>query len=151
VIFPNMLLSPQREHLVMHIRVPIDDTHTQIFRVQFTPNDDGRPQPQPEQVPVRYQACFRGEDGEYHLDTFASQDAMAWESQGPVTDRARETLGSSDRGIVMYRRLLREQIDALAEGKEPLGIIRDPALNNRIKIDVSTGQARMAKMAEAAG
>jgi len=151
VIFPNMLLSPQRQHLVMHIRTPIDDTHTRIFRVQFTPNDNGRPQPQPAEVPVRYQDSFRNEDGEYHLDTFASQDAMAWETQGQVTDRERETLGSSDRGIVMYRRLLREQIDALAEGKEPIGVIRDPALNNRIKIEVSTGQARMAKMAEAAG
>jgi 5,5'-dehydrodivanillate O-demethylase oxygenase subunit len=151
VIFPNMLLSPQREHLVMHIRVPIDDTHTRIFRVQFTPNEDGRPEPQPEQVPVKYQDSFRNEDGEFHLDTFSSQDAMAWETQGPITDRERETLGSSDRGIVMYRRLLREQIDAMAEGKEPIGIIRDPSLNRRIKIEVSTGQARMARMAGAAG
>src|SRR3546814_15251977 len=28
VIFPNFLLSPQREHIVMHMRLPVDDTHT---------------------------------------------------------------------------------------------------------------------------
>lgn len=149
VIFPNMLLSPQREHLVMHMRLPVDDTHTLIFRHQFTPSADGAIQPQPKVVPVQHDKPFRGEDGEYHFNSFASQDAMAWETQGAITDRSRETLGVGDGGVVLLRKLLREQIKAVQAGKDPHGVIRDPARAAPIKIDVSEGQARMAReMAE---
>ncbi len=145
LIFPNTLLSPQRDILMMHIRLPIDDTHTKVFRVQFKPNETGEPEPQPDIPPLFVHPSFRGEDGEYHLDSFNSQDAMAWETQGKITDRSRELLGHTDRGIALYRRLLRQQIDTVEKGGEPKGIIRDPALAERIDIQISTGQARMAK------
>lgn len=150
VLFPCILLSPQREHLVMHMRLPVDDTHTRVFRMQFTPNDDGEPQPQPEMVPFEYVPSLKNEDGEYHMNSFASHDAMAWETQGRITDRSRENLGVGDQGIAQYRRLLREQIDLVEAGKEPHGVIRDESINQRIVIDVSTGQRRVAKqLAEA--
>jgi len=145
VMFPCILLSPQREHLVMHMRLPVDDTHTQIFRMQFTPNDDGKAQPQPNIVPMVRVPSLRDEDGEYHMNSFASHDAMAWETQGDVTDRSRENLGVTDQGIAQYRRLLREQIDLVEAGKEPHGVIRDEKINERIVIEVSTGQRRVAK------
>jgi 5,5'-dehydrodivanillate O-demethylase len=145
VIFPNMLLSPQREHLVMHMRLPVDDTHTQIFRYQFTPTEDGSSVPQPDVVPHKIVPSLRNEDGEYHMDSFASHDAMAWETQGKITDRSRENLGTADRGIALYRRLLTEQIQVVEDGGDPHGVIRDPAINKCISIDVSTGQARMAR------
>lgn len=151
VIFPNTLLSPQRDILMMHIRLPVDDTHTKVFRVQFKPNETGEPESQPEIPPLFVHPSFRGEDGEYHLDSFNSQDAMAWETQGAVTDRSRELLGHTDRGIALFRRLLRQQIDTVEKGGEPKGIIRDPALAERIEIQVSTGQARMAKQRAMAG
>jgi hypothetical protein len=37
-------------------------------------------------------------------------DQFACESQGPIADRTRENLGSTDKGIVLYRRLL---VDAI--------------------------------------
>jgi 5,5'-dehydrodivanillate O-demethylase len=49
-----------------------------------------------------------------------SQDAMAVETQGPILDRSRENLGVSDRGIVMLRHMLLEQIDAVRSGGRPL-------------------------------
>jgi 5,5'-dehydrodivanillate O-demethylase len=70
---------------------------------------------------------------------------MAWETQGPVTDRARENLGTTDTGIALYRRLLREQIQHVQNGEDPKGLIRDAALNDVIRIEVSTGQRRMAR------
>jgi 5,5'-dehydrodivanillate O-demethylase len=150
VIFPNLLLSPQRNTLVMHMRLPVDDTHTLIFRHEFTPNADGKAEPQPNVVPVEHIESFRDESGEYQLDTFASQDAMAWETQGAVADRGRELLGIADGGVVLYRKLLREQIKLVERGKDPHGVIRDPAKAGPIKIDVSEGQARMAReMAQA--
>lgn len=145
VIFPNYLLSPQREHLVMHMRLPVDDTHTKIFRYQFTPTEDGHSVPQPDLVPMEIVPSLRGPDGQYHMDTFASHDAMAWETQGAITDRARENLGVSDAGIALYRRLLREQIKRVQDGQDPRGLIRDPKLNTSIQIDVSKGQARVAR------
>jgi 5,5'-dehydrodivanillate O-demethylase oxygenase subunit len=94
---------------------------------------------------------FKDEDGNFHLKTFGSQDAMAWETQGPVADRSREHLGVSDRGIALYRRMLREQIALVQRGKEPAGLIRDPAKNREIAIAVSQGQARMAREMKQAG
>lgn len=150
VIFPCILLSPQRQDLVMHLRVPVDDTHTQIFRYQFTPGEagDGSDLTNP---PVDYVKPFKDENGEFHLRTFGSQDAMAWETQGAIADRTRELLGVSDRGIALYRRMLREQIQRVQAGEEPAGLIRDPAKNREIAIAVSQGQARMAREMQQAG
>lgn len=139
VIFPNILLLPPHPNIMMHFRVPVDDTHTRIFRCQYTPTEDGSEVDQPD-IPIEFTESFKNEDGEYHLTTFGSQDAMAWETQGPVTDRGREHLGTADRGVTMFRRLLREQIAAVEKGKDPAGVIRDPAVNDSIQIDLSTQQ-----------
>jgi 5,5'-dehydrodivanillate O-demethylase len=76
------------------------------------------------------------------MTTFASQDMMAWETQGRVFDRTKEMLGATDRGITMYRKLLKEQIRVVQDGGEPLGLIRDAAKNNIVTFEVSRGQAR---------
>ena len=68
---------------------------------------------------------------------------MAWETQGAIADRSREMLGASDRGIVMWRRLLKEQIELVQQGKEPVGIIRDAALNDIITFHLSKGQMNL--------
>jgi 5,5'-dehydrodivanillate O-demethylase len=144
VIFPCILMSPQRQYLMMHFRVPVDDTHTYIVRYEFLPGEKSDAS-NAENPPVEYVKPFKNEDGEFHLQTFGSQDGMAWETQGAITDRSRELLGNSDRGIALYRRMLREQIAAVQEGKEPAGLIHDPAKNQEIKIQVSSGQAKMAR------
>jgi phenylpropionate dioxygenase-like ring-hydroxylating dioxygenase large terminal subunit len=47
-------------------------------------------------------------------------DQWAVESMGRIQDRTREHLGYSDKAIVEYRRLLREQIERVEGGLEPL-------------------------------
>jgi phenylpropionate dioxygenase-like ring-hydroxylating dioxygenase large terminal subunit len=47
-------------------------------------------------------------------------DQWAVESMGRIQDRTREHLGQSDKAIVEYRRLLREQIERVEGGAEPL-------------------------------
>ena len=42
----------------------------------------------------------------------------------------------SDRGLVILRKLYREQIDIVAKGGEPMGVIRDPAKNKIIDLNV---------------
>ncbi len=47
-----------------------------------------------------------------------------------LTDRATEHLGVGDEGVIELRKLLREQIERVQQGLEPLGMIRDPAKTN---------------------
>jgi 5,5'-dehydrodivanillate O-demethylase len=83
-------------------------------------------------LPVQY-IHTKNEKGEFHMNTFLSQDAMAWETQGPLTDRFREPLGESDRGITLFRKMLRDQIRNVQQGDEPIGLVRDATQNRIIK------------------
>ncbi len=50
---------------------------------------------------------------------FRSQDAMATETAGPIYDRTREHLGSTDVAVIRLHRLLLRAAKGLADGKEP--------------------------------
>jgi phenylpropionate dioxygenase-like ring-hydroxylating dioxygenase large terminal subunit len=97
--------------------LPVDDTHHRIFNV------------------------LRGKDDEFFKRlkaTRAPRDAMSltdphfhqkfpgdWEaqvSQGPITLHSEEHLATSDRGVMMLRRLLKQQIDTVAAGGDPIGV-----------------------------
>jgi 5,5'-dehydrodivanillate O-demethylase len=62
------------------------------------------------------------------------QDRCAQESQGPIFDRTAEHLGVSDEGVILLRRMLRQSIDAVKNGRDPLGIVRDPEKNKTIRL-----------------
>jgi hypothetical protein len=53
-------------------------------------------------------------------------DLEAQGGQGPVTLNSEEHLVTSDRGIIMLRRLLLEQIRAVGTGTDPIGVNFDP-------------------------
>jgi hypothetical protein len=55
----------------------------------------------------------------------AMQDAAVQESMGPIQDRTKENLTSSDNGIIMARNRLRRAVQNLSKGISPPGI--DPA------------------------
>jgi hypothetical protein len=46
--------------------------------------------------------------------------------QGPITLHSEEHLATSDQGVVMVRRLMQRQLDAIAAGKDPAGVSFDP-------------------------
>jgi hypothetical protein len=58
----------------------------------------------------------------------------AWEAQGSISDRAKEHLGESDRGIIMFRKLLREQIQTVQNGGDPIGSNMDPNKDEVIQL-----------------
>ena len=62
-------------------------------------------------------------------ESLQSQDHMAWETQGPVADRTRERLATSDRGIVMLREMMFREMKKVRSGEDPIGVIRDPEKN----------------------
>ncbi len=53
-------------------------------------------------------------------------DVEAMVSQGVITRHSEEHLATSDKGIVMLRRLLEQQLAALREGRDPAGVSFDP-------------------------
>jgi phthalate 4,5-dioxygenase len=50
----------------------------------------------------------------------AEQDAMIQHSQGPIADRTREILNTTDAAVVRFRSLVLKEAAALAEGVEPV-------------------------------
>ncbi len=128
LIFPNVL----RLANYTHIRVPVDDTHTQIYYGIFEHSEDGKPVPQDYEPAVEYVEPFKTPVDARHpftkhrLDRVDAQDYMAWETQGPIANRTTERLATPDRGIMMLRELLARDIDKVQPGADLLGIIRDP-------------------------
>jgi phthalate 4,5-dioxygenase oxygenase subunit len=53
------------------------------------------------------------------IQSFASQDQAVQESMGPMVDRTRERLGTSDTAIIAMRRLLLQEVRALHDGGQP--------------------------------
>lgn len=133
VLLPNVRIVPsvapgapgegfQRANIVgWHL--PIDDTHTRLYSLLRVPVRDG--------VPVMPPRARHGGKAWSELTAEEHQrmpgDAEAMVSQGPIAIHAREHLATSDRGVIMLRRLLRRQIEAVRRGEDPLGVIRDPA------------------------
>jgi hypothetical protein len=54
---------------------------------------------------------------------------LAWVAQGSISDRTEEHLASSDRGVIMYHKMLLDEMAKAERGEGPLGTIRDPAEN----------------------
>ena len=55
---------------------------------------------------------------------------LAWVAQGSISEREEEHLGSSDRGLIMYHKMLVEQMERVERGERPnLGVVEDPAEN----------------------
>jgi 5,5'-dehydrodivanillate O-demethylase len=113
-------------------RVPVDDTHT--LHIWFT----AYPQPPGETVEKQDKIPFYHVplpvDGEGNadwnlMDNNSGQDIAAWVTQGPIADRSQEKLGESDKGIILYRRMLRQQLAIIEDEGEPMNVFRDPATN----------------------
>lgn len=54
-------------------------------------------------------------------------DYEAQVGQGPITVHSEEHFAQSDRGILMLRRALQEQIERVAQGDDPIGVSFDPS------------------------
>src|ERR1700716_170517 len=126
ILFPNILSVGEGGRSQFQIRVPIDDTHTYHVWYRTKPRDDGAPLQDPADIPVLDYA-YKHEDGRLVVDTVSGQDMMVWVTQGPISDRTTERLGTTDKGVIMYRALLEEQLLKVERGEEPMAVVRDPA------------------------
>ena len=142
LLFPNILRHVLKTKNVkdgkirhnLQFRLPVDDTHTQVFVVFFEPSESERSSADAD-APFE-DSPLRDEAGNYRLDQVLVQDAMAWETQGAVMDRSREHLGAGDKGVVIFRKMVREQIDLVQRGGTPLGCLPKEQERPLIEIDV---------------
>ncbi len=141
VLFPNALRVPSRVGPAIHWRVPLNDTQTLIIEMNWQPSGESEPLDDPPEPEVAYLPSLVTPAGDFDLTSFPGQDKMAYETSGPIYDRSEEHLGVSDRGIIMYRKLLREQIERVQRGEEPMALVRDPARNRVIRFETSRGPA----------
>jgi 5,5'-dehydrodivanillate O-demethylase oxygenase subunit len=154
VIFPNALAignaSPQWHEYRFQFRVPIDDTHTQHywFGAFVLPNGAQAPAHLLDRV-HEYETPIFQPNGDFMLDSIHGQDIMAWVTQGPIADRSRESLGSTDKGITTYRRMLLRELKRIEEGHDPKNVIRDPAQNGTIVLPLEGHKAQRADGFEA--
>jgi 5,5'-dehydrodivanillate O-demethylase len=149
MIFPNILGGYGGLSLGFQYRVPMDDTHT--WHVWYTAYFPPGVKVSTQAVVPYYEVPLTDERGRFMTELIDGEDLMAWATQGPVAERHLERLGESDKGIILYRRLLKEQMRLTQDGGEPMNVFRDPAKNRSLTFvreasygSVSAARARWA-------
>jgi phthalate 4,5-dioxygenase oxygenase subunit len=138
-----------------HLWVPIDDEHCWVYNFLYS-HDPAVPLPIEQAIGAETRAG-RGPDdllpgyipkrnasNDYHVDralqkttSFTgikgvnTQDFALQEGMGPIVDRSKEHLGTSDRAIIVMRQLLLEATDAVQRGKAPPGA--DPQVSRDVR------------------
>ncbi|MEX2240063.1 MAG: aromatic ring-hydroxylating dioxygenase subunit alpha [Burkholderiales bacterium] len=139
IVFPQAFVIPMNaEMTITQWHVPVDDTGCYWYAIftSFTSPVDKKTMreqrlktyPAPDYKPV-----FNRDNGwgfnaeEQRRQTYTGMgfdinihDQWACESPGRIADRTKENLGTTDKGIVLYRRLLVDAIKKAAKGERTL-------------------------------
>jgi phthalate 4,5-dioxygenase oxygenase subunit len=128
-----------------HCWVPIDDENTMVFNWTYTYGDE--PLPEADRAlrgsgnelyvdidPANQFRSYRTRANDYMLDRYVqrtqtftgisginTQDRALQETMGVIADRSLEKLGTSDRAIIMARKLLVEAVHVVEDGGNPRG------------------------------
>ena len=122
----RVALWPNGFYLGMHFewRVPVDDENTLSIAWFFMRVPKGREPYVQESVPA-WTSPVRDAKGEFIVSHVINQDIAGWVGQGRIADRTKENLRSSDLGIVEMRKRFFADLDKVAQGQDPSGLIRD--------------------------
>jgi nitrite reductase/ring-hydroxylating ferredoxin subunit len=142
VVFPETFVIPMNaEMTISQWHVPVDDTGCywySIFTSFTTPVDKKtireqrlKTYPAPDYKPIYNRANGWGFNAKQQRKaTYTGMgfdinihDQFACESPGRISDRTKENLGSSDKAIVLYRRLLLDAIRKTSLGEKPLMVL----------------------------
>jgi hypothetical protein len=99
--------------------LPIDDAHFRIYTAGRV-RDTGEIARQRSRLNGKLWEALTPDEHQRHPGDYEAQVG-----QGPITFHSEENLVSSDRGVAMMRRVLRRQLEALAEGRDPIGVSFD--------------------------
>ena len=132
ILFPNMLSvgsgGGDWTQYTFQIRVPRDDVSTNHFwfHAFVPPAGADVPRRLLDRVPI-YDVPIKDANGQYLLEYVHAQDIMAWETQGPIADRSLEGIGTTDIGLVTFRKMLQRELKNVEEGRDPtMATIRNP-------------------------
>jgi len=136
IVFPQAFVIPMNaEMTITQWHVPVDDTGCYWYAIftSFTAPVDKKTMreqrlktyPAPDYKPIFNRDNGWGFDAEeQRRQTYTGMgfdinihDQWACESPGRIADRTRENLGTTDKGIVLYRRLLVDAIQKAAKGE----------------------------------
>jgi phthalate 4,5-dioxygenase oxygenase subunit len=151
ILFPQAFVIPMNSEMtITQFHVPVDDTGCYWYSI-FTSfggkidkdtmrNQRLKTYPAPDYKPIfgrgngwgfsaeeQQKATFTGMGFDINI-----HDQFACESQGPIQDRTRENLGTTDKGIVLFRRILLDAIRKNEAGEKPLMVL-DPRKANELK------------------
>jgi 5,5'-dehydrodivanillate O-demethylase len=131
-IFPghirvNVIRVGQQPSQLMLFNVPVDDETTHQYMVFGYETTATEPTLKTAEFQHRTFGEYKRVDDDWWRIWERDQDDAAQESQGRIADRTSEHLATSDRGIIMLRKMWREAIDAVAAGNEPMHVLRDPS------------------------
>ncbi len=134
LLFPAALavMSATGEGATLQFRVPIDDTNTVQYAYRTVPVASGASR---KGIAVKHSDLFNADgslinEGNVLAHNVPPQDMLAWVAQGPISERTQEHLGSSDRGVIMYHKMLVDQMERVERGERPtLGVVDDPSEN----------------------
>jgi nitrite reductase/ring-hydroxylating ferredoxin subunit len=108
--------KPASRPVIIRWAVPNDDTHTTNFELAQVDPAWGLTQGQ-----VSRPGFGQSDDRPYGERQRFPADFDAQSSQRTVAVHALENLASTDRGVIMLRRILRDGIRAVARGRDPYG------------------------------
>jgi 5,5'-dehydrodivanillate O-demethylase len=117
-------------------RVPIDDENTLSVGWFFDRVPNEMEPFEQDEIPCWYGPIRDQQTGRWITSHVMNQDFVAWVGQGTLADRTEEHLGESDRGVIMMRKAMLEQAQAVAEGREPKGLVRDPEQNACVRLPI---------------
>lgn len=140
-----------KNNFTLALEVPIDDEHTATYSVRYGSQpislesrleETGYDDPQLYSVEKQQFLFARGDNAKQRRDIMdhnwsgfrgiAVEDAVIATSMGPISDRTRENLISSDLAVARFRKRLTDSIDRIERGLEPVGIGFDVGLISAI-------------------
>jgi 5,5'-dehydrodivanillate O-demethylase oxygenase subunit len=127
VLWPNAF-GPIRPQFIEY-RVPIDDQNTLSVVWYFSRVPREREPYVQESIPSWEGPISDPFTGKLITSHVLNQDFVAWIGQGTISDRTQEHLGASDRGVILLRKRLLDDIERIERGEDPKAIVRDPKLN----------------------
>jgi phenylpropionate dioxygenase-like ring-hydroxylating dioxygenase large terminal subunit len=118
--------------------LPIDDTHCEEMRLTVYPRPPQRTSYHGGYVEKAKRRERKPYDRRFYGEIRGNiplEDKAMVESQGPIVDRTLEHPGYGDRAILLLRKMLRDGIAEVANGKKPKGVLQ----NNLDCIDFGIG------------
>jgi 5,5'-dehydrodivanillate O-demethylase len=136
-LWPNALFTGTH----FEWRVPVDDENTLSVTWCFSRVPRGNEPYVQERIPAWHGPVTDPHTGRWISSHVMNQDFIAWIGQGPIADRSKEHLGKSDQGILMLRKRFMNDLQAIAEGKDPKAVIRDAEINRCLALPIAERKA----------